>query len=70
MKNETLIERTTSQPLDAVCKRLLEIVQRHKFDVLGTHDLKEKMASKCVAFDRECRVFEGCSPQQAKDALI
>ena len=69
MKNDYLIEHTTSQPLETVCQRLTEIAQRHKFGVLGTHDLKEKMASKGVVFDRECRVFEVCNPQQAKDVL-
>ena len=69
MKNDYLIEHTTSQPLETVCQRLPEIAQLHKFGVLGTHDLKEKMASKGVVFERECRVFEVCNPHQAKDVL-
>jgi uncharacterized protein (DUF302 family) len=69
MKNDCLIMRTTTTALDAVCQSLPEIAQRHKFGVLGLHDLKEKMASKGVAFDRECRVFEVCNPQQAKEVL-
>ncbi len=69
MKNDYLIERTSADSLDAICERLPEIAQQHKFGVLGLHDLKEKMASKGVAFDRECRVFEVCNPQQAKEVL-
>jgi uncharacterized protein (DUF302 family) len=69
MNTDYLIERTTPDSLDAVCQRLPEIAQRHKFGVLGVHDLKEKMASKGVAFDRECRVFEVCNPQQAREVL-
>lgn len=69
MSSELVVTRTTPDPLDAVCARLPEISQKHKFGVLGTHNLREKMASKGVTFDRECRVFEVCNPHQAKDVL-
>ena len=69
MKDDYLIKRTTKTALVSVCQSLPEIAQRHKFGVLGVHDLKEKMTSKGVAFDRECRVFEVCNPQQAKGIL-
>ena len=69
MKTEYLIKRTTTKALDEVCRTLPEIAQRYKFGVLGVHDLKEKMASKGVAFGQECRVFEVCNPQQAKEVL-
>ena len=57
------------KPLERVAKDLEEAVARHKFGVLGVHDLKAKMAEKGVAFDRECRIFEVCNPQQAKRVL-
>ena len=57
------------KPLDQVAKDLEAAVARHKFGVLGVHDLKSKMADKGVAFDRECRVFEVCNPLQAKKVL-
>jgi uncharacterized protein (DUF302 family) len=44
-------------------------VTRHKFGVLGVHDLKATMANKGMAFDRECRIFEVCHPRQAKKVL-
>jgi uncharacterized protein (DUF302 family) len=69
MKNEILILRSTADPLEAVCQRLPEIATKHKFGVLGTHDLKEKMLSKGVPFERECRVFEVCNPHQAQAVL-
>ena len=69
MNDDYLIKRTTNVPLDAICRALPEITQRHEFGVLGLHDLKEKMISKGIAFDRECRVFEVCNPQQAKEVL-
>ncbi len=37
--------------------------------MLGTHDLRAKMAEKGVSFDRECRIFEVCNPIQAKKVL-
>ncbi len=69
MTNEILIRRSSSQPLAAICQKLPEVAQRHKFGVLGTHDLKQKMESKGVTFPRECRVFEVCNPQQAQEVL-
>jgi uncharacterized protein (DUF302 family) len=44
-------------------------VARHKFGVLGVHDLKAKLAEKGVPFARECRIFEVCNPHQAKKVL-
>lgn len=69
MKDDYLIKRTTQTSLDEVCQSLPAIVQHHKFGVISVHDLKEKMVSKGVAFDPECRVFEVCNPQQAKEVL-
>ncbi len=57
------------KPLEAVVKDLEQAVARHKFGVLGVHDLKAKMAEKGVPFDRECRIFEVCNPHQAKKVL-
>ena len=57
------------KPLDRVAKDLEEAVARHKFGVMGIHDLKAKMAEKGVAFAHECRIFEVCNPHQAKKVL-
>ena len=57
------------KPLDRVVKDLEAAVARHKFGVLGVHDLKAKMADKGVTFDAECRIVEVCNPQQAKKVL-
>jgi len=57
------------KPLDRVAKDLEVAVARHKFGVLGTHDLRAKMAEKGVPFDHECRIFEVCNPTQAKKVL-
>ena len=57
------------KPLVRVVKDLEVAVARHKFGVLGVHDLKAKMAEKGVEFARECRIFEVCNPHQAKKVL-
>jgi uncharacterized protein (DUF302 family) len=57
------------KPLDRVVKDLEAAVARHKFGVLGVHDLKAKMADKGVTFDAECRIVEVCNPQQAKNVV-
>lgn len=59
----------SKKPLDQVVKDLGEAVTRHKFGVLGIHDLKETLAKKGVEFARECRIFEVCNPHQARKVL-
>jgi uncharacterized protein (DUF302 family) len=59
----------SKKPLARVAADLEQAVARHKFGVLGVHDLKAKMAEKGVPFARECRVFEVCNPHQAKKVL-
>lgn len=69
MKTEFVLTRSTSAPLESVCQRLLDVAPQHKFGVLATHNLREKMESKGVPFSRECRVIEVCNPQQAQQVL-
>ena len=59
----------SKKPLARVAADLEQAVVRHKFGILGVHDLKAKMAEKGVPFARECRVFEVCNPHQAKKVL-
>jgi uncharacterized protein (DUF302 family) len=59
----------SKKSLPEVARDLEHAVARHKFGVLGVHDLKAKMAEKGVPFARECRVFEVCNPHQAKKVL-
>jgi hypothetical protein len=59
------IVESKKPPVD-VARDLEQAVTRHKFGVLGVHDLKAKMAEKGVPFARECPVFEVCNPHQAK----
>jgi uncharacterized protein (DUF302 family) len=59
----------TKKPLANVVRDLEQAVARHKFGVMGVHDLKAKMAEKGVPFSRECRIFEVCNPHQAMKVL-
>jgi uncharacterized protein (DUF302 family) len=58
--------RRTVQEVEQV---FAEVCARHKFGVLGTINLRQKLNEKGIAFDRECLVFEVCNPQQAKKVL-
>src|SRR3989337_3277038 len=59
----------STNPLDLLPADGGRVVSRHKFGVLGVHNLKETMAKKGVPFQRECRIFEVCNPHQAKKVL-
>jgi uncharacterized protein (DUF302 family) len=59
----------TQKSLEEVGRALEAAAQRHKFGVLGIHDLQARMREKGVEFDRACHIFEVCNPQQAKKVL-
>lgn len=59
----------SKKELADVARDLEAASQRHKFGVMGTHDLKAKMNEKGVEFDRDCLIFEVCNPHQAKKVL-
>ncbi len=59
----------SSRSLTETARALEDACARHKFGVLGVHDLRAKMADKGVQFDRDCRVYEVCNPHQARKVL-
>lgn len=59
----------SEKPIDRVGRDLEEAAAENRFGVLGVHDLPATMAKKGVTFDRECRIYEVCNPQQAKKVL-
>ena len=63
------IVETDKKSIDKVCMDLEEAVKRHRFGVLTIHNLKETLIQKGIAFDSECRIYEVCNPQQAKNVL-
>jgi len=64
-----LIIVESKKSLAEVCDAITPAAQKHKFGVLGTHNLKETMAKKGVVFDRDCYIFEVCNPIQAQKVL-
>lgn len=64
-----LFEIESEKTIDQVCRDLEKAVVDHKFGVMAVHNLKETMKKKGVEFNRECRIFEVCNPQQAKRVL-
>ena len=64
-----LYQVKTRKPLPDVARDMEAAAQRHKFGIMGVHDLKAKMEEKGVEFDRDCLIFEVCNPHQAKKVL-
>ncbi|MHC4536721.1 MAG: DUF302 domain-containing protein [Planctomycetota bacterium] len=55
--------------VDDIVKKIEQAAQDNQFGVLDIHDLKQKMASKGVEFNSECRIIEVCNPQKSKVVL-
>ena len=64
-----LYEVTTKRTPQQAGQALEAAAQKHKFGVLGVHDLKATMAKKGVEFSKECLIYEVCNPFQAKKVL-
>jgi uncharacterized protein (DUF302 family) len=64
-----LIIIESDKTLTEVCAAMEPAVQKHKFGVLGVHNLKETMMKKGVSFEKECMIYEICNPMQAKRVL-
>ena len=64
-----LYVQEASGSVDEVIKKLEEAAAANQFGVLGVHNLKQKMNSKGVEFDPECRIVEVCNPKKAKSVL-
>ena len=64
-----IYRKTSLKTLDELDQSLRDAAAKHKFGVLGVHDLKQAMKNKGVEFDREVRVYEVCNPHHAKTVL-
>lgn len=64
-----LFKVNSKKTIEQVCCDLEKAVATHKFGVMTIHNLKETMNNKGVVFNKECRIFEVCNPQQAKKVL-
>ena len=59
----------TSKTIEEVARDLEAAVARHRYGVMGVHNLREAMRSKGVAYEGACLIFEVCNPHQAKKVL-
>jgi uncharacterized protein (DUF302 family) len=59
----------TPKQFELVCQDLEKAVVNNKFGVMAVHNLNETMKKKGVEFNRPCRIFEVCNPNQAKKVL-
>lgn len=59
----------TPKTFDQAASDLDAAVKRHDFGVLHIHDLGATLRSKGIEFDRQCKIFEVCSPRQAARVL-
>ena len=62
-----IVETDTS--FDQASADLESAVKHHGFGVLHVHDLGATLRSKGIAFDKECKIFEVCNPEQAVKVL-
>jgi uncharacterized protein (DUF302 family) len=44
-------------------------VKRHGYGVLHVHDVGVTLRGKGIAFERQCRIFEVCNPEQAAKVM-
>jgi uncharacterized protein (DUF302 family) len=66
---EALYVRKAEGTVDEVGARLEAAVKARKFGVIVMIDLQAKMREKGVEFANECRAYEVCNPQRAKQVL-
>jgi uncharacterized protein (DUF302 family) len=64
-----LFEIESKKSLEEIGRGLEEAAARHKFGIIGVHDLKRKMLEKGVEFSNDCMIYEVCNPVQAKKVL-
>ncbi|MFC5434981.1 DUF302 domain-containing protein [Rhodanobacter umsongensis] len=61
--------KDTAKPFAQAADDLDAAVRRHGFGVLHVHDIGATLRGKGVPFERECKVFEVCNPQQAAKVM-
>ena len=55
---------------EEVCSRLIAVVPKHKFGIIGSIDFKAKLQEKGIDFGKKCIVYEVCNPQIANKMLM
>jgi len=66
---KNVIKSRTDRSCDEVCEQVHSVCERYEFSVLSELNLAEKMKSKGVPFEGECRIYEFCNPESAAKVL-
>lgn len=61
--------KEVSGTVDEAAKRIEEELQKEKFGVLWSFDVKEKLNEKGLDFDQSFKILEVCNPGEAKKVL-
>ncbi len=57
--------KETTGSVQAVSEKLMAVAANHGMEVVGTHNISEKLGAAGLALPRDCRVLEVCNPQRA-----
>ena len=59
MKNIVAVE--TAKSIDEACVALEKAIAAHQFGILHVHNVRQTLANKGVALNREVRIFDVCN---------
>jgi uncharacterized protein (DUF302 family) len=59
----------SDKTFDQAAADLEAAVKRHGYGVLHVHDVGATLRGKGIAFDKQCKIFEVCNPQQAATVM-
>jgi len=59
----------SEKSFDQASADLEAAVKRHGYGVLHVHDVGATLRGKGIAFDKQCKIFEVCNPEQAAKVM-
>lgn len=66
---ENVIVVDTEKSVEEASTALERAVAEHRFGILHVHHVRQTLAAKGIALDRDVRIFDVCNPQRAKQVL-
>jgi uncharacterized protein (DUF302 family) len=59
----------SEKSFDQAAADLEAAVRRHGYGVLHVHDVGATLRGKGIGFDKQCKIFEVCNPEQAAKVM-
>jgi uncharacterized protein (DUF302 family) len=59
----------SEKTFDQAATDLEAAVRRHGYGVLHVHDVGATLRGKGIGFDKQCKIFEVCNPEQAAKVM-